>query len=78
MYIEYFIKYQLNPILEQKRINEMAKTISVKEPEKNKQKDIQKKDVKKELGNNVKLAPDRESNLLNKKIKEVTPKQKSR
>ena len=75
MYIEYFIKYQLNPILKQKQINEMARTISVSVPTKTKQKDSQ---VKKELGAKVKSSPDRESNDFNKKTKELAPKQKSR
>lgn len=78
MYIEYFIKYYLNPISKQKQINEMARTISVCEPTKTKPKFPQAKDVRKELGNKVKSAPDRESNTLNKQPKQVGPKQKSR
>lgn len=78
MYIEYFIKYQLNPILEQKRINEMARTISVNEPKKGKLKEQQMKNVKKELGNNVKSTPDKESNSINKQTKVFDSKQKSR
>ena len=74
MYIEYFIKYQLNPILKQKELNEMARTISTDEPVKTKKKEI----VKKELGNNVKKAPDHESNSLNPRSKQIQPKQKSR
>lgn len=74
MYIEYFIKYQLNPILKQKELNEMARTISTDEPVKTKKKEI----VKKELGNNVKKAPDHESNSLKPRSKQIQPKQKSR
>lgn len=74
MYIEYFIKYQLNPILKQKELNEMARTISTDEPVKTKKKEI----VKKELENNVKKAPDHESNSLKPRSKQIQPKQKSR
>lgn len=74
MYIEYFIKYQLNPILKQKELNEMARTISTDEPLKTKKKES----VKKELGNNVKSAPDHESNSLKSRSKQIQPKQKSR
>jgi hypothetical protein len=34
MYLEYFIKYQLNPILNQVKMNNMVKTISQEVPEK--------------------------------------------
>ena len=74
MYIEYFIKYQLNPILKQKELNEMARTISTDEPVKTKKKEI----VKKEVENNVKKAPDHESNSLKPRSKQIQPKQKSR
>lgn len=74
MYIEYFIKYQLNPILKQKELNEMARTISTDEPVKTNRKE----NVKKELGNNVKIAPDHESNSLKPRSKQIQPKQKSR
>ena len=74
MYIEYFIKYQLNPILKQRELNEMARTISTDEPVKTKKKEI----VKKELENNVKKAPDHESNNLKPRSKQIQPKQKSR
>ena len=78
MYIEYFIKYYLNPILKQKQINEITKTISINQPVKTKQKDTKIKDVKKELGSNVKVVPDRESNLVNTQTKKIDTKQKSR
>lgn len=74
MYIEYFIKYQLNPILKQKELNEMARTISTDEPVKSKKKE----NVKKELDNNVKKVPDHESNSIKSKSKVIHPKQKSR
>lgn len=74
MYIEYFIKYQLNPILKQKELNEMARTISTDEPVKTNRKE----NVKKELGNNVKIAPDHESNELRTRNKQIQTKQKSR
>ena len=74
MYIEYFIKYQLNPILKQKELNEMARTISTEEPVKTKKKES----VKKELGNKVKSAPDHESNSLKPRSKQIQPKPKSR
>lgn len=38
MYIEYFIKYQLNPIIEQRKLNEITKTISATEIPNKKQK----------------------------------------
>lgn len=78
MYIEYFIKYQLNPIIKQRQIAEAVKTISVNEPTKARTKEVPVKDVKKELGNKVKSAPDRESNKLNRTSKEIETKQKSR
>ena len=38
MYIEYFIKYQLNPIIKQRKLNEITKTISATEIPNKKQK----------------------------------------
>ncbi len=45
-YIEYFIRYQLNPIIEQKKMNKISKTITKNEilkPEKSKVKVIENK-----------------------------------
>lgn len=74
MYIEYFIKYQLNPILKQKELNEMARTISIDDPVKT----DKKENVKNELGENVKIAPDHESKELKIRSKQIQPKQKGR
>lgn len=47
MYIEYFIKYQLNPIIEQRKLNEITKTISATEIQNEKQKVVE--ELKKEV-----------------------------
>lgn len=72
MYIEYFIKYQLNPILKQKQINEIARVISKQEHVKVKQKNS----IKENLINKVKEGPDRESLTIKQKNK--NPKEKTR
>ena len=66
MYIEYFIKYQLNPIIKQRENDELARTISV-ETQRENSKD---KDVKKIADNESKTIPARP--------KEEKTKQKSR
>ncbi len=74
MYIEYFIKYQLNPIIKQRENDELARTISVK-PQRENSKD---KDVKKTLDKDVKKIADNESKTIPARPKEEKTKQKSR
>ena len=61
MYIEYFIRFQLNPIIKQRRLDEITKSISKELPNIQKERESKEKDVKKELENKVKKVPDRES-----------------
>lgn len=74
MYIEYFIKYQLNPIIKQRESDELARTISV-EPQRENSKD---KDVKKTLDKDVKKIADNESKTIPARQKEEKSKQKLR
>ncbi len=60
MYIEYFIKHMLNPLLKQKQINNIAKTISVEEPKKQKN-SRDSRDSRDSLKSKVKSVPDKES-----------------
>ena len=75
MYIEYFIKYQLNPIIKQRENDELARTISV-EPQRKKLK--KKENVKKTLGTKVKKIADNESKTIPPRPKEEKTKQKLR
>lgn len=72
MYIEYFIKYQLNPILKQKELHQMARTISREEPKR------QVKTVKKELNNKTKNIPDNESRTIKSRTKSIDSKDRQR
>ena len=79
MYIEYFIRYQLNPIIKQRKLDEITKTISNELPniKLEREKKVNEKNVKKELKKNVKKTPDRESgntqpNVLQKEKGEKT------
>lgn len=76
MYIEYFIRYQLNPIINQRKLNEMTKTISQELPNKNtKSKEIQL--VKKEIKDTVKNIPDKESKNLTKNSRQIEPNERT-
>ena len=75
MYIEYFIKYQLNPIIKQRENDELARTISVEPQRENSKK---KKDVKKTLDKDVKKIADNESKTIPPRSKEEKTKQKLR
>ena len=75
MYIEYFIKYQLNPIIKQRENDELARTISV-EPQRENLKE--KKNVKKTLDKDVKKIADNESKTIPARSKEEKTKQKLR
>ena len=75
MYIEYFIKYQLNPIIKQRENDELARTISV-EPQRENLKE--KKNVKKTLDKDVKKIADNESKTIPTRSKEEKTKQKLR
>lgn len=66
MYIEYFIKYQLNPIIKQRENDELARTISVEPQRKFKE----KKNVKKTLDKDVKKIADNESKTIPTRSKE--------
>lgn len=74
MYIEYFIKYQLNPIIKQRENDELARTISVKPQREN----LKEKDVKKTLDKEVKKIADNESKTIPSRSKEEKTKQKLR
>lgn len=73
MYIEYFIKYQLNPIIKEKNLEQIAKTIAKENIEReteNKYKKVdQKKKVKEDLSSKVKsdIKLDMEYNKVPKK-----------
>lgn len=68
MYIEYFIKYQLNPILKQKELDKTVQTISRNpEKERNITKEL-KKDIKTPLKNDVKKVNEK-SNYKDEKIR---------
>lgn len=76
MYLEYFIKYQLNPILEQVKMNNMVKTISREVPQKDYkiEKTTKKKSVlDKSLGNLVE-----KDTKKTKTIKKVEDKEKTK
>lgn len=75
MYIEYFIKYQLNPIIKQRENDELARTISVKPQRENLK---EKNDVKKTLDKEVKKIADNESKTIPSRSKEEKTKQKLR
>lgn len=75
MYIEYFIKYQLNPIIKQRENDELARTIFA-DPQKENLKD--KESVKKSLAKEVKNIPDSENKNIITKSKENKAKQKLR
>lgn len=75
MYIEYFIKYQLNPIIKQRENDELARTISVVPQRENSKK---KENVKKTLGTKVKNVADSESKTIPARPKEEKSKQKLR
>ena len=74
MYIEYFIKYQLNPIIKQRENDELARTISVEPQREN----LKEKDVKKTLDKDVKKIADNESKTIPARSKEEKTKQKLR
>ena len=74
MYIEYFIKYQLNPIIKQRENDELARTISVKPQREN----LKENDVKKTLDKEVKKIADNESKTIPPRPKEEKTKQKLR
>ena len=74
MYIEYFIKYQLNPIIKQRENDELARTISVEPQREN----LKEKDVKKTLDKEVKKIADNESKTIPPRPKEEKTKQKLR
>lgn len=76
MYIEYFIKYQLNPIIKQRENDELARTI-FGDPQRENLKD-KEKNVKNTLGNKVKNIADNESKNILTKSKEDKTKQKLR
>lgn len=78
MYIEYFIRYQLNPIIKQRRLDEITKSISKELPNKNKEKEVKEKDVKKELEKKVKNAPDRESARIHPNVQQKEKGEKTR
>lgn len=75
MYIEYFIKYQLNPIIKQRENDELARTISVVPQRENLK---GKENVKKTLGTKVKNVADNESKTIPARPKEEKSKQKLR
>lgn len=76
MYIEYFIKYKLNPIIKQRENDELARTI-FGDPQRENLKD-KEKNVKNTLGNKVKNIADNESKNILTKSKEDKTKQKLR
>lgn len=80
MYIEYFIRYQLNPIIKQKRLDEITKSISKELPNRNKEreKEIKEKNVKKELEDKVKNAPDLESVKIQSQVLQKEKNDKTR
>lgn len=76
MYIEYFIRYQLNPIINQRKLDEITKSISKELPSNNKE--IKEKNVKKELKEKVKNSPDRESVRTQAKVPQKSKGEKTR
>lgn len=61
-YIEYFIKYQLNPILKQKQLDKATKIIAKEDRSK------KKPTIKDEIKKSNKTIPDTESSKVQKKI----------
>ena len=78
MYIEYFIRYQLNPIIKQRRLDEITKSISKELPNIQKERENKEKGVKKELENKVKKAADRESINIQSKVLQKEKNEKTR
>lgn len=78
MYIEYFIRYQLNPIIKQRRLDEITKSISKELPNIQKERENKEKGVKKELENKVKKAADRESINIQSKVLQKEKGEKTR
>lgn len=72
LYIEYFIRYQLNPILENKKMKQMVKNISLKTREENlkvKQEEKDKKKKKQEIQKeNTDVIKQEEKVIKNKNI----------
>lgn|SRR5574344_832692 len=67
MYIEYFIKYQLNPILKQKQLNEVTKIIAKEDKNIEKNKEKERPKIKDEIKKSNKTIPDTESQKVQKK-----------